>query len=144
MKAENRNAVSWVDLEEREKMEFEDMLSRLPPKTFAPTPQFKFANKHTIWLKWDAVKTNSEGNWIGAGRVVYRLFKKGGYQHLERGSKVVVQYVEVEDKNSKKGMKMKGSMKESNSNFSLSGGVSGGGSTVSIGGGSASFDDNAR
>ncbi|GMH80410.1 hypothetical protein TL16_g08534 [Triparma laevis f. inornata] len=122
--------------QERKQMEFEDMLSRLPPKTFAPTPQFKFANKHTIWLKWEQVKKNSEGNWIGAGRVVYRLFKKGGYQHLERGSKVLVQYVEVEG-GSKKGMKMKGSMKESQSS------ILGGGGGSSIGGGSASFDDNA-
>ena len=108
-----RQAEEKKEAEEREKMEFEDFLSTLPPKTFAPTPQLKFANKHTIWLKWDRVTMNSEGNWIGPKDVVYRLFKRGGYQHFEKRSRVVVQYVEVDDPKGKKKMKMTGTIKES-------------------------------
>ena len=59
-------------------MEFEDMLSRLPPKTFAPTVMLKYANKHTIWLTWDRVTMNSEGNYLGPNDVEYRLYARGG------------------------------------------------------------------
>ncbi|GMI19640.1 hypothetical protein TrCOL_g992 [Triparma columacea] len=83
-------------LEEVKRMEFEDMLSRLPPKTFAPAPRLKFANKNTIWLRWDPVLVNSRNERIRKGEVTYILYSRGGYQHLEKGVRVVVKSVKEE------------------------------------------------
>ncbi|GMH51295.1 hypothetical protein TrRE_jg9737 [Triparma retinervis] len=77
--------------EEVRRMEFEDMLSRLPPKTYAPAPMLKFANKNTIWLKWDPVLLNSKNERLRRGEVTYILYARGGYQHLEKGVRVVIQ-----------------------------------------------------
>ena len=71
-------------------MTFEDALSRLPPKMFAPAPLLKFANKNTIWLRWDPVLVNSSGDRLKRGEVTYILYARGGYEHLERGARRVV------------------------------------------------------
>jgi len=97
-----REAEQRREAEETEQMVYEDMLSRLPPKTFAPKPRLKFANKHTIWLKWDKVTEDSQGNFLGPDDVEYRLSAKGGYTPLEVGSKVLVVYVQEEKSNDKK------------------------------------------
>ena len=92
------------EAEETRKMEFEDMLSRLPPKTFAPTVKLKYANKHTIWLQWDRVTKNSEGNYLGPNDVVYNLFARGGFVALEVGMEVFAQYVGTEKEKKKMGI----------------------------------------
>ena len=89
-------------------MTFEDALSRLPPKMFAPAPLLKFANKNTIWLRWDPVLVNSSGDRLKRGEVTYILYARGGYEHLERGARIVVKAQKEEGGKEKKKKKAGG------------------------------------
>ena len=119
------------EADETAKMEFEDLLSRLPPKTFAPTPTLKFANKHTIWVKWNRVLFDSQARPLHPSDVTYILKARGGFVNFDVGASVLVLAVPKEGSTEQNSLVSK---KKSSKHAATS--MSGGASITSKGGSS--------
>ena len=78
------------EAKERRRMAIEEILSFVPPLSKPLPVKLVKANEATMWVKWDKVYKNADGQTLKPGSITYMLYMRNGYRSLAVEDRVIV------------------------------------------------------